>query len=158
MYCTSSKSYICMEYPPPPSTEHRFIGIAPSSLRCRTIAASHYSFIPPRQGNVVPGEGVLNFKNLCLIHLQNDHAIKYVQIKSNQIKSMSYHRVIVNALSYHRVIVKAMSYHRVIVKAMSYHRVIAKAMSYHRVIVKVLSYHRVIVKALSFHRANAITP
>ena len=28
------------------------------------------------------GEGVLSFQNLCLILLQNDHAIKYVQIKS----------------------------------------------------------------------------
>ena len=47
-------SYICMEYPPPPSTEHRFIVIAPSSLRCRTIAASHYRFIPPRHCTIVP--------------------------------------------------------------------------------------------------------
>ena len=29
-----------------------------------------------------PGEGVLRFQNLCLILLQNDHAIKYVQIKN----------------------------------------------------------------------------
>ena len=28
------------------------------------------------------GEGVLSFQNLCLILLQNDHAIKYVQIIS----------------------------------------------------------------------------
>ena len=28
------------------------------------------------------GEGVLSFQNLCLILLQNDHAIKYVQINN----------------------------------------------------------------------------
>ena len=37
------------------------------------------------KSNYHSGEGVLSFQNLCLILLQNDHAIKYVH--SNQIKS-----------------------------------------------------------------------
>ena len=36
------------------------------------------------------GEGVLSFQNLCLILLQNDHAIKYVQINSNQIDTYEF--------------------------------------------------------------------
>ena len=35
-------------------------------------------------GNLIErfsGEGVLSFQNLCLILLQNDHAIKYIQIQ-----------------------------------------------------------------------------